>query len=850
MSRDVRPSNSNSRSRNSNSNSNSNSAPPARPARRSDLDTRAAHSSSRASTSHAHARNVNAVASASASSIRLAHFSSAAPLHQSLGPCSPASSLRTKTTLHPAPSSSSSSSTSDSSQAGPAGSGSGSGSRSGPALEREMDEMGAKGQKKDAQRSSREAEEQRGNVVQSAKADVHTHARMPSKSTSGTGAVVGYGKRRSASPPTPQAGRAHGEVHDADADADSKIVRSYRHEYAPTSRTTRPLPIHTYSSPSSSFNASAAGIANAPSARSAEAHGSLSRIHGLGGSAAGSGAGSGSASNAQEQTQMQSSVAQAHQGDGAATTTTTTATTGSSGMRRKKTALIFPGQGSQYVTMANDVYRRFRSARHVWHEAEESLSSLASPSSSSRSSSSSSSKRSSKSVPGQDGAQREAFEEVLRGTWQGTEGVQRLMPGLGADVRKRGWLRDMVFSGDQLTLTLPYNSLPSILVCSLSILSVLRQDFSRDLILDHASLAAGHGAGVYAALVGSSSLALDDAVRLTRFQGVREHLNTLEHTTLFPEGCKRPESVFETWAFANSGSGKGQETILAQSGEADIDVVKSESAAQVRRKTDSPSDGDHSPCSSATMETDTQGRRIVKGWKRSQMSGVMVRPGKLLAAMQVVRDTQKDISAGRVEDVAQDEVVEIANINNNLQLVLSGTRVGVSLASDRIRQQSLGARAVNLPVGGPYHSSLMNRASDDLREAIRCLPLMRSEGYGIVSSVSQGASLLREAEDIRADLMGYSSKVVRWLESIDKLVEQGVQRFVCLGPGRACAHLLSKELAHKDRLRMSQGLQPAEYEVWSITSVEDIEQLGTLLSLLSDQDAPQRSDARVDVASP
>lgn len=55
--------------------------------------------------------------------------------------------------------------------------------------------------------------------------------------------------------------------------------------------------------------------------------------------------------------------------------------TGGSGaqLKRKKTALIFPGQGSQYVAMCRDIYRSFRSARSVWHLAEEALISPVNP---------------------------------------------------------------------------------------------------------------------------------------------------------------------------------------------------------------------------------------------------------------------------------------------------------------------------------------------------------------------------------------------------------------------------------------------------------------------------------------
>lgn len=230
-------------------------------------------------------------------------------------------------------------------------------------------------------------------------------------------------------------------------------------------------------------------------------------------------------------------------------------------------------------------------------------------------------------------------------------------------------------------------------------------------------------------------------------------------------------------------------------------------------------------------EADATPRR---GWRRSQMSGCMIRPGKLQESLRAIEKISADIKAGKIDSVAPDEVVEVANINSSLQIVLSGTRVGVSLASDRLRQLNLGARAVNLPVSGPYHSSLMSQAAEFLMPAIDALPLREldpvGEGRGyagplqLVSS-SDGAPLLQTVPDIRRDLSGALARPVMWLQSIERMLEHGVQRFICLGPGRACAHLLSKELAHRDRMDAAQGKPPGSYEVWSINSVEDVSDL-------------------------
>lgn len=254
----------------------------------------------------------------------------------------------------------------------------------------------------------------------------------------------------------------------------------------------------------------------------------------------------------------------------------------------------------------------------------------------------------------------------------------------------------------------------------------------------------------------------------------------------------------------------------------------------------------------AQHETGSQGKRSGgRGWKRSQMSGCMIRPGKLRQALACVERVSGEIRRGEVENVGRDEVVEVANINSSLQIVLSGTRVGVSLASDRLRAEMLGARAVNLPVSGPYHSSIMTDAADFLRPAIEHLPLRESplpsspsdEGLQKLDLVSScDGSVLEGVDAIRTDLSGALAKPVMWLESIETMLSQGVQRFICLGPGRACAHLLSKELAHRDQIEVAKGGKPGEYEVWSITSVEDVEQLAKVFTRLSQNEGDVKLD--------
>ncbi|WFD29778.1 [acyl-carrier-protein] S-malonyltransferase [Malassezia sp. CBS 17886] len=463
-------------------------------------------------------------------------------------------------------------------------------------------------------------------------------------------------------------------------------------------------------------------------------------------------------------------------------------------MERKKTALIMPGQGSQYVTMSHDLFQSFASARDVWRQTEEILASFAEGQA----------PVSEQGYPTDQGM-RAAFEQQLR---QGAQLEDEF-----ATAANRRSILDLVFHGDQLELTRAENAKPAILACSLAFLRVLQREFNVDLVQEHVGWATGHGSGIYAALVAGGALSASDALRALRLRGLESMLCMARHPVLFPEGCGRPASVYETWGFSNAASGQGFSLLQPDAAEGD--------------GTRGTGQGNGKPL-----------------WKGTQVSAVVVRPGKLQETLHEVDLVMDDVRACAVPGIASDEFVAVANINSQLQIVLAGTRVGVSYACDRLRFKGLGARAVNVPVSGPFHTSLASSAREAFEPLVDALPINDPHGpMRLVSSVD--GSLLTSMSEIRHDLLTALDVPVRWLDAVHTLVQQGVQRFVCLGPGRAIAHQISKELANVERLTAlaaaassgheSTGTLPMpepKFEVWSVSTAHDVEQLARALSLV------------------
>lgn len=143
-----------------------------------------------------------------------------------------------------------------------------------------------------------------------------------------------------------------------------------------------------------------------------------------------------------------------------------------------------------------------------------------------------------------------------------------------------------------------------------------------------------------------------------------------------------------------------------------------------------------------------------------------------------------------VEDVCTeiDEVVVAANYNCPGQLVISGSNKGIEIAC--VKMKEAGAkRALPLPVGGAFHSPLMEPARKELEEAI-----MKTRFETPICPVYQNASALPSAdiEVIKENLVAQLTAPVRWTQSVQKMVADGGSEFIECGPGKVLQGLVKK----------------------------------------------------------
>ena len=135
-----------------------------------------------------------------------------------------------------------------------------------------------------------------------------------------------------------------------------------------------------------------------------------------------------------------------------------------------------------------------------------------------------------------------------------------------------------------------------------------------------------------------------------------------------------------------------------------------------------------------------------------------------------------------------DEMVVAANYNCPGQLVISGSNQGIEVACEKAKEAGA-RRALPLPVGGAFHSPLMEPAREELEKAIDATQF--SEAIcPIYQNVTAAAST--DLDTIKENLKKQLTAPVRWTQSVQAMVADGATHFVECGPGKVLQGLVKK----------------------------------------------------------
>lgn len=144
----------------------------------------------------------------------------------------------------------------------------------------------------------------------------------------------------------------------------------------------------------------------------------------------------------------------------------------------------------------------------------------------------------------------------------------------------------------------------------------------------------------------------------------------------------------------------------------------------------------------------------------------------------------------QVEEICNsiDEVVVAANYNCPGQLVISGSHKGIELACAAALEAGA-KRALPLPVGGAFHSPLMEPAREELEKAIDETEF-KAPSCPVYQNVTAKAST--DIEEIKENLKIQLTAPVKWTQSVQSMVADGATHFIESGPGKVLQGLVKK----------------------------------------------------------
>lgn len=158
-----------------------------------------------------------------------------------------------------------------------------------------------------------------------------------------------------------------------------------------------------------------------------------------------------------------------------------------------------------------------------------------------------------------------------------------------------------------------------------------------------------------------------------------------------------------------------------------------------------------------------------------------------MAAVLGLDDAKVEEVCARVQEESG-EIVVPANYNCPGQLVISGSVKGIELACEQMK--AAGAkRALVLPVGGAFHSPLMEPARQELKDAIEAMKFQMP-----VCPVYQNvvARAVIDKDEIKHNLIQQLTGAVRWTQSVQAMIQDGASRFTEVGPGKVLQGLIGK----------------------------------------------------------
>lgn len=184
--------------------------------------------------------------------------------------------------------------------------------------------------------------------------------------------------------------------------------------------------------------------------------------------------------------------------------------------------------------------------------------------------------------------------------------------------------------------------------------------------------------------------------------------------------------------------------------------------------------------------------RLVSIRAKAMQAACEIQPSTMAAVLALEDEKVEEVCANVAKETG--EVVVAANYNCPGQLVISGSTKGIEIACEQMK--AAGAkRALVLPVGGAFHSPLMEPAKIELAAAIKATTF-NTPTCPVYQNVV--ASAVTDPAQIQENLIAQLTGAVKWTQTISAMVADGATEFTEVGPGKVLQGLVQK--IHKEAL--------------------------------------------------
>ncbi len=157
--------------------------------------------------------------------------------------------------------------------------------------------------------------------------------------------------------------------------------------------------------------------------------------------------------------------------------------------------------------------------------------------------------------------------------------------------------------------------------------------------------------------------------------------------------------------------------------------------------------------------------------------------GAMMAILgMTIREVENEINL-----IPKGEICEIANDNTSGQIVVSGEKKVIENLNEKLKKQK--KKGILLSVSAPFHCSLMKKAAENMKDKIENTIFLKPKP-SIISNVTAKEEI--DVDKIKPLLIDQITSRVRWRESIDFMIKQGVESFLEIGPSKVLSGLVKK----------------------------------------------------------